>query len=69
MSHQVLLAKQDSPCRSSCRWSQVSISIQLEGLGATYEQALDFKNVPPMRRHRETIQLDQIKVSLKPVRV
>mmetsp|Transcript_17791 Transcript_17791/g.53615 ORF Transcript_17791/g.53615 Transcript_17791/m.53615 type:complete len:2186 (+) Transcript_17791:298-6855(+) len=39
---------------------QVPLDMQLEGLGATYEQTLDYRAFPPMQRHHETITLDQL---------
>lgn len=42
---------------------QVPINIQLEGLGATSEQSFDFASIPAMRRHRESIPLEDLQAS------
>ena len=58
--HQVRLPSDSLAIPSSV--VQLPIDIQLEGLGATSEQSVEFVHCPAMLRHRESIPLDCLQV-------
>ena len=56
-----LLAKGRGRTRAAAAL-QVPLDMKLEGLGATHEQLLDYSAFPPMRRHHESVALEQLQV-------